>query len=364
MDAEDHANNTADEWHMSGEERSMRATIGHEQAWRRLVSAYARGQVHHAYLLTGPEGIGKTTLALDFAGLLLCERPGTPPDQGDQAPCGDCSACRRILHGNHPDVALVEVEEGKRLLGVEAVRETVVRLANLAPSTGAWRIFIVPAVERMTPNTVNALLKTLEEPPPGVVLMLATAEPEALLPTLLSRCQLLALQPLTAGEVALALTSRWHAAPEEARTLAALADGRLGWAVRAHERPELRDERAELLRQLTRLTAASRDERLREAAALAPDAARARSALRLWIAWWRDVTLAACGAAQLVSEGETQQEAVRQGQAIGAVRAEAFLRTLVEAEVALDANANPRLTFDVLLLELPYLHAKPRAQHS
>ncbi|MGZ3639583.1 MAG: DNA polymerase III subunit delta', partial [Ktedonobacterales bacterium] len=170
----------------------MREVIGHQQAQMLLTRAVASGQVSHAYLFAGPDAIGKTTLALAFAQLLECEQPDLPGGE----PCGVCASCRKVQHGNHPDVTLVEPEEGKRLLGVDAVREAVVRLANLAPSTGRWRVFILPNVDRMTANTVNALLKTLEEPPPGVVLLLTSAEPENLLPTLLSRCQLVTLQPL------------------------------------------------------------------------------------------------------------------------------------------------------------------------
>ena len=206
----------------------MRDTIGHVQTWQRLAGAFDRGQVHHAYLLAGPESIGKTTLALDFAQLLVCEARAASTEK----PCGVCTTCLRIAHGNYLDVAIVEPEEGKRLLGVEAVRGTVVRMANQAPSAGAWRVFIVPRVERMTPSTVNALLKTLEEPPPGVVIVLTTSEPESLLPTVLSRCQLLTMQPLSTEQVAAALRERWHAAGGRgaAAGVAGAGSARLGGA--------------------------------------------------------------------------------------------------------------------------------------
>lgn len=336
----------------------MRETIGHDQAWKRLADAFARDQVHHAYLLAGPESSGKTTLALDFAKLLLCERPvGRPPE-----PCGECGACRRIAHGNHPDVTLVELEEGKRTLGVDALRETVVRMANLAPTSGDWRVFVMPEVERMTANTVNALLKTLEEPPPGVVILLTTAEPATLLPTLLSRCQLLSLQPLTSDTIETALQTRWQAPAEAAQELATLANGRLGWAIRALAQPELQEKRAALMQRLRGLPYASRDERLRIAGDLAPDVETARANVRVWTQWWRDVTLAAHGGRHLAATGDTGAEALRQAQALGADRAEAFLRRLLEGQAALDQNANPRLTMDVLLLDLPFLQRASAAR--
>ncbi|MGH2515743.1 MAG: DNA polymerase III subunit delta' [Ktedonobacterales bacterium] len=331
----------------------MHGTIGHQQARARLARAVAAGQVSHADLFTGPESIGKTTLALEFAKLLLCEQP----DLAAGVPCNECGSCRKVEHGNHPDLALVAPEEGKRQLGVDVVRESVMWLANLAPSEGLWRVFILPEAERMTPSTVNALLKTLEEPPPSVVLLLTSGEPETLLPTLLSRCQVMPLQPLATSEVAAALEEGWHAAHPEARALAELANGRLGWAVRALAKPELREERARHLEQIVALAAAPRDARLRAAATFASDGETARRVLEQWVLWWRDVTLAACGAANLTSAGVARQEAERQGRALGCPRAEAFLRKLVEAQAALDANANPRLTLEVLLLDLPQISA-------
>jgi DNA polymerase-3 subunit delta' len=330
----------------------MREVVGHRQAKALLERAVLSGTVRHAYLLTGPEGIGKTTLAWALARLLECERRA--PESAE--PCGECPACRRLAHGSHPDVRLIEPPEGKRTLGIEAVRE-VLRAASLAPTEGAWRVFLILTIERMTPEAANALLKTLEEPPPGVVLLLTSAEPEALLATILSRCQQVAMQPIAPDELADALVSGWQVSPTEARELAALANGRLGWAIRALEHPELREQRAEQLGQLASLTTASRDARLRQAGTLASDVESARRTLELWMLWWRDVVLAACGATNLATTGEARDRAERQGRALGEARARAFMHALLTAQAALDANANPRLTLEVLMLDLPTLGA-------
>ncbi|MFI5273074.1 MAG: DNA polymerase III subunit delta' [Ktedonobacterales bacterium] len=328
----------------------MRPVAGHHAAQELLARGLAANQISHAYLFTGPPRIGKTALAVAFAQLLECEQP----DVASFTPCGTCAACRKIAHGNHPDVMLVEPAEGKRLIGVEAVRDAI-RMANRSPAEGAWRVFVLPTVELMTTSTVNALLKTLEEPPPHVVLLLTSAEPETLLPTLLSRCQLVTLHPLANVELREALIARWGVDPHEAAELATLANGRLGWAVRAHERPELRDERARLLEQLAGLAGSGRAERLRAAGQFAADTESARAVIELWTVWWRDVTLAACGATHLASEGQPRREAERQGRALGPARAQAFLRALLAAQATLDQNGNPRLTLDVLTLDLPYL---------
>lgn len=328
----------------------MRSVFGNAQAQAPLERAVTGDAVSHAWLLTGPAGIGKTTLALEFARLLQCT--GREPRSGE--PCGECVSCRKIAHGTHPDVTLIEPEKGKRSIAVDQVRD-VIRMASLAPNEGRWRIFIIPEIERMVAAGTNALLKTLEEPAPQVVLLLTSSEPETLLPTVLSRCQVVPLLPLSPDEVARALTERWQISIEDAQALAALANGRLGWAVRAAKDPELRKQRIHELEDIAGLAAASRDERLRRAGALGSDVESARRVLELWTLWWRDVVLAAGGASHLATSDDLRARAERLGTRLGLERAQAFMRALLDAQLALEANANPRLTMEVLALDLPTL---------
>ncbi|HEY7342560.1 MAG TPA: DNA polymerase III subunit delta' [Ktedonobacterales bacterium] len=330
----------------------MRAIYGNQQARARLERAALGDALSHAWLLTGPSDIGKTTLALEFARLLQCT--GRAPTDGD--PCGECASCRKIAHGSHPDVTLIEPEKGKRTLSIDAVRE-MIRMAALSPTEGQWRIFVIPDIERMVPAGMNALLKTLEEPAPQVILLLTSSEPDTLLPTVLSRCQIVPMLPLSPDEVARALTERWRAPDTEARALAGLANGRLGWAVRATEKPEIKEQRIHELEELAGLATASRDERLRRAGAFGTDVESARRVLELWALWWRDVVLAAGGTSHLVTSGALRTQAERLGRALGVERAQAFLRALLDAQLALEANANPRLTMEVLALDLPTVSA-------
>jgi DNA polymerase-3 subunit delta' len=327
----------------------MREVTGHDLVQNRLTLSVKANLVRHAYLFIGPEGVGKTTLALAFARLLMCEHPDLTTGKS----CDTCSNCKKITHGNHPDLMVVEAWEGNRLLGVDAVRESVIRLANLAPTQAHRRIFILPKVEQMTANTTNALLKTLEEPPPGVVLLLTSADAESVLPTVVSRCQLFTLHPVPRPLIEQLLLSSYQADPAKASHLATAAQGRPGWAVRACERPTLLEERDGLLDQIVGLPRAGRDERLRIGAALAKDGDRARESLELWILWWRDVVLAASMATHLMSEGNTRYEAERLAQAIGHEQAESFLHALLAAQESLDQNTNARLVFDVLMFDLP-----------
>lgn len=330
----------------------MRGVIGNERAQALLERALASDQARHAYLFTGPEGVGKTTLALAFARALLCQRRA--PGEGDA--CGECSSCRRVASGNHPDLMIIEPlkENGKQKfwITVEQLREAE-RLAALAPTEGDRRIFIIPAMRRVREGTANTLLKTLEEPPPGVTLILIASETSEVLPTILSRCQLVQFSPVGPDVIARALRERWGVEADEAERLAGLANGRLGWAVRAHERPDEARLREEALARIAEMASKPVDERMRVAAALGPDNVRARAALDLWALWWRDVTLAANGSRRLLTTGEPRRAAERAGQAIGPERARIFLEALLAAEATLDVNANPRLTMENLALDLP-----------
>jgi DNA polymerase-3 subunit delta' len=327
----------------------MRSVVGNTQAQAVLERALAMGQLRHAYLLHGPEGVGKRTLALAFAQAALCLRRGP----GESEPCGECASCRKVAHRNHPDLAVIEAADDKRWLKIDLVRE-MQHLASLAPTESAYRIFIIPdADQHLQERTANTLLKTLEEPPEAVIIVLLAVEPDNLLPTILSRCQLIALHPLTPEDISQALLERWSVAPDAAARLAGLANGRLGWAVRAHERPDEQAEREQLLARIIALGAAPTDERMRIAATLGSDNAAARATLDQWIGWWRDVTLAANGGHALMSTAAPRREAERTGAAIGPERARAFLSALLAALASMDINANPRLTLENLALALP-----------
>lgn len=333
----------------------MRGIVSNEQARELLERALEGERLRHAYLLHGPAGVGKLTLALAFAQALLCQRR----QPGDVDACGECVACRKVTHGNHPDLAIIEPAKDKRWLRLEALQEAM-RLATLAPAESAHRILIIPEADRIQERTTNAFLKTLEEPPDGVVIILITTDAENMLPTVLSRCQVIPLRLAPAEEIEAALRERWGVAPDAAARLAALANGRMGWAVRAHEHPDEQAARERLVERIIALGGAPSDERMRIAASLGADNAACRVALDQWIAWWRDVTLAANGARGLLSTGAARQAAERLGAALTPEQARDFLDSLVTALASMDINANPRLTLENLALALP----TPRRQAS
>ena len=159
-----------------------------------------RGSMTHAWLFTGPPGSGRSIAARAFAAALQCAA-ALPSGEG----CGECDACHQVLVGSHPDVALV-VPEGLSL-GVHEAREIIVR-SSRAPTRGRWQVTLIEDADRLTDDGANAVLKALEEPPPHSVLLLCAPSTDDLLPTIRSRCRLVALRTPPATAVARVLVQR------------------------------------------------------------------------------------------------------------------------------------------------------------
>ena len=161
---------------------------GHAHAQARLSRAIAREQLHHGLILMGPGGIGKATLARGLACALHCE---VQPAVG----CGTCSSCRRVLTAMHAGVETLEPENEGGTIKVEAARDLSHRLAH-APFEGRHHVVIFDPADALTEQAFNALLKSIEEPKPGVHFLMITSRPDGLLPTILSRCLPVRLGPL------------------------------------------------------------------------------------------------------------------------------------------------------------------------
>jgi DNA polymerase-3 subunit delta' len=217
----------------------FRDVIGHRRLVGLLSRAITRESLPPSLILAGPRGVGKRLVALAVAQTLNCPRRGPGSlDSGsrssEHAPvidaCGTCPTCTRIARGVYPDVIIVEPGDNGSIK-IDQVRDIIDR-AGFRPFEGQRRAVIIDDADRLVPAAQNALLKTLEEPPPSSVFMLVTSRPDTLLPTVLSRCPRLRFRSLSSADVAAALMRNGRS-ESEARAVAATAEGSVGRALEA-----------------------------------------------------------------------------------------------------------------------------------
>jgi DNA polymerase-3 subunit gamma/tau len=194
--------------------------VGQEHVTTTLKNAIEKNRLAHAYLFVGPRGIGKTSIARIFAKALNCVEGPTA------TPCDKCDSCREITAGNSLDVLEIDGASNRGIDEVRELRETV----RYAPARGRFKIYIIDEVHMLTKEAFNALLKTLEEPPPHVKFFFATTEPQKILPTILSRCQRFDLSRIPAGEIVkhLKMIAKAEKVSIDEKALAAIARGAEG----------------------------------------------------------------------------------------------------------------------------------------
>ncbi|MBE2240199.1 MAG: AAA family ATPase [Caldilineaceae bacterium] len=341
---------------------------GHQWASQYLQRALQPGgdagrsaRLSHAYLFLGPPQVGKTTFARAFATALLCS-------SATAAPCYTCRACRLMALESHPDFRMLQptakvdkefiVDRQKGELRADQA-EQLIRDVALRPMEGRRKVFLIQDMQLANPAFANKILKTLEEPPPHAVLLVTAHHRAALLPTIVSRCQVIELRSLDQAVVKEALQQGWQAAADEAELLARLSAGRLGWAVDQLRHPERSEERNRQLASLWRLMSADRVERLNFASELAAqrDPQSLFGLLEVWTSWWRDVLLAQAGCQDACSNIDQQERIAHHAGRIEGRAVQGYLATLTRIEGYLRHTVNVRLALDVLLLKLPAANA-------
>ena len=331
---------------------------GQREAIWRLQASVASGRLHHALLLDGPAGCGKTSVAVALAAALDCKnRPDpvpTPPPlaQVRSAPdpiawpldaCGACTSCRKMPQ--HPDLIVLGVESGRTRIAIEQVRAVTADM-SYSPHEGAWRTIIVREADRLTPEAANALLKSLEEPPRGNLVVLTSARPAHLLPTIRSRCLRVPLRPLSPGTVRRLLAQEVPDASAAALDLAAGLSA--GGMARAREMLGS-DAVAALggIGDFGRAVAAGDVGALLGAAeTLAGDRDRTAFVLDLLLVLLRDRLAVAAGGSPLLGTAASGAAVSFEAHPVDAAAVEGELVSAARRD--LEANANPQMTLEWL----------------
>jgi len=325
--------------------RGFAAIAGHELAISTLRAHQRAGRLAHAYCLIGEEGIGKAAVGRALAEELLL---------------GEGQPSRLEIHpdfwsDDRPEAISIDEIRFHPERGAPAHDQSLQQFLSLKPFVAPLRVALLANAERMTEAAQNCLLKTLEEPPPNTVLVLTTAYPDHLLPTCLSRCQLIALSPVGRSTLAGFVVSR-NGTPEEAEALAGLAHGRPGWAVRAMLDRDWISRLDRWAEELARLAFEDVDGVLTYAARFGqgPQADMrlvAADALRAFMAFLRDAMLLHAG---LLSRMPASRQAALETWVarVPADHARASLAAAQRTQLLIDQNVNPRLAMEVMLLDL------------
>ena len=331
-------------------------TIGHATVKQYLLNAARGDKLSHAYLIIGPEQVGRKSLAYDIAKIRNCTNP-------DQVICADCDACRRIEQGTFADLSLISTEtvpgsagKTRKNISIEQIHQ-LRRSANLTPFAGAARIFIIDNAERFSREAATALLKTLEEPSASTTIILIAPTAEALPVTIVSRCQQIRLNEVSDPEIEQLIKQR---APQlesdEIQRLVRLAHGRPGWVINALADPGVLEQWEQATQRCVAMVQGNLHQRFSIADEIARNWRSNRAAtiqeLYRWSVWWRDAIMLKLNLQDALHDPNarthntiTEQFSLRDLlQGVSAV---------TDARHALEYNATPRLAMEVLALNLP-----------
>mgnify|MGYP001190967726 FL=1 len=344
-------------------------TFGHPGATRLLTKSFEANRLAHAYLITGPEKVGKRTLALDMACMVNTEPVADMFGQSSNIDLWTSHQAERIRAGIHSDVEVIDPATelpasperkavSKTTISIDHIRQIVISGSATKPFEGMKKVFILDGAHRMVREAETSLLKILEEAPDHVLIVLTSPTAESLSQTVVSRCQLLELRPVDSQVIESKLMERFEADESQARLLSRLARGSPGWAIDAINDPTIVDAHNQAILRFAEVVSGNIEDRFRYARQTAGQFWRDRSAvfyeIERWIEWWRDVAMIRYKLrdnvinvdwVDLFSEITTE---ITEEQISTAV-------TVIEkAREALEANAVPQLTLEVMMLDLPW----------
>lgn len=329
---------------------------GHEWATQILQKHIIQNNVRHAYLFSGAPGIGRRSLALRYAQAINCTQPPAPGE-----PCGGCRICKQTEKMQQVDLTITQSLEDSKTIKVEQVRDLQNSL-SLSPYEAKYRVALLLNFQEATPNAQNALLKTLEEAPSKVILIITADSVENLLPTIVSRCEILRLRPLSIEQCATALNQHWQIKEDIALELAHLTSGKIGQAVNYNQDPEQLEKLHQLVQDVFDLLGNSIVERFSYAEQVT-DMRRKNVnrdsiglMLQTWLSLWRDFYICASGSDMPLTYLNFKSLSQKIAKQLDQNLIHGQLLRLENALTQLDQNLNSKLLLETLLLDWPQLN--------
>ncbi len=319
--------------------------VGRADVVAHMQNAIRADKISHAYILSGERGSGKRLLSSIFAMTLQCKEQGIEP-------CGRCASCKKALSENHPDIIYVSHEKAGTV-SVDEIRDQVVNDVTIRPYESRYKIYIIEDASKMTPQAQNALLKTLEEPPAYAVILLLADNVDSLLPTILSRCVMLRLAPVSDREIKEFLMYQMHVPDYQAEIEATFAQGNIGKAKLIAENSDFLEMVESAIRQLKRSRVMEIREMVDAIKGLSGEKQNARDYLNIYTMWFRDVLMfkATKEIDSLIFKEEVSAIRQRAGES-SYEGIQKILDAILQADNRLRANVNFDLTMELLYLTM------------
>ncbi|MCJ7715942.1 MAG: hypothetical protein MUO54_05420 [Anaerolineales bacterium] len=323
--------------------------IGHEWAIQLLRGHIVQDTLRHAYLITGPTGIGKKNLASRFIQAIYCQDQVEPG-----IPCRVCQTCQKITRLEHPDLFLVTVEDDSTQIKIDQIRE-LVHMFSLTPFIASRKIGLLLNFEQANPHAQNSILKTLEEPPGNSVMILTATTADSLLDTITSRCEELKLNTVPISIISRGL-EQFHSIPaEQANFLAHISGGKPEIALQYHQDPAALELRESLLNDHYQILQGNSVDRFSYASRHEKDSRMVGKVIDTWSSLWHDILLQVGESQAPIQNIDRKTEITQITEQIDLSTVQKTINSFRRAHSLLLDNANPKLTFEDLLLQLPEL---------
>lgn len=321
----------------------FRDIIGQERVIENLQRAIKNKNIAHSYLFQGPESIGKKKLAMVFAKTLLCKERGT-------VPCGKCSSCIKFDTGNHPDF-YIEKPDGKHFKKEQI--EKLQRNIRTLPYEGNKKIYILEDIHKMTQEAENSFLKTLEEPPEYAIIIMTVTNSYSLLPTIVSRCQVIELKVTANNEIEKVLIDKYNMSSEKASVIASFSNGLVGKAIRLAESDEFRELREDIVSKVNEIIESEKFRVFSISKFFEDNKDNIEEILDIMLLWFRDLLIIKeISDNKFIINKDKSEILKKQSMELTTSRIYNIINMIMKTKADISANVNYQLAIEVMLLEM------------